>query len=123
LGFADTATNRIGVYLVVGAVFALTLPFVVRGCALVEAWLARALLTGVAQLRDQVADLTQDRATARAQTGRRGVGRDDRPCAGWSATSTTGRSSGWSASPSTWGGPGSSSTTIPTPPAAPSTRP
>jgi signal transduction histidine kinase len=68
LGFADTTTNRIGVYLVVGVVFALALPFVVRGCALVEAWLARALLTGVAQLRDQVADLTQDRATARAQT-------------------------------------------------------
>jgi signal transduction histidine kinase len=68
LGFADTASNRISFYLVVGVVFALTLPFVVRGSALLEAWLGRALLTGVAQLRDQVADLTTDRATARAQT-------------------------------------------------------
>ena len=48
--------------------FALTLPFVVRACALLEAYLGRALLTGVAELRDQVAGLTHDRATARAQT-------------------------------------------------------
>jgi signal transduction histidine kinase len=68
LGFADTPTNRISFYLIVGIVFTVTLPFVVRGCALVEAWLGRALLTGVAGLRDQVAGLTQDRATARAQT-------------------------------------------------------
>ena len=68
LGFADTAANRISFYLVVGVVFALTLPFVVRGSALLEAWLGRALLTSVAELRDQVADLTEDRATARAQT-------------------------------------------------------
>ena len=68
LGFADTAANRISFYLVVGVVFAFTLPFVVRGCALLEAWLGRALLTGVAELRDQVADLTEGRATARAQT-------------------------------------------------------
>ncbi len=68
LGFADTPANRISVYLVVGVVFALTLPFVVRACALLEAYLGRALLTGVAELRDQVAGLTHDRATARAQT-------------------------------------------------------
>jgi hypothetical protein len=42
LGFADTASNRISFYLVVGVVFALTLPFVVRGSALLEAWLGRA---------------------------------------------------------------------------------
>jgi signal transduction histidine kinase len=68
LGFADTAANRISVYLIIGILFAISLPFVVRGCALVEAYLGRALLTGVAELRDQVAGLTQDRATARAQT-------------------------------------------------------
>jgi signal transduction histidine kinase len=68
LGFADTASNRISFYLVVGVVFTLTLPFVLRGCALFEAWLARALLTGVAGLRDQVAGLTEDRAVARKQT-------------------------------------------------------
>ena len=68
LGFADTPSNRIGFYLVVGVFFAVTLPAVVRGSALVEAWLAKALLNGVASLRDQVAGLTEDRATARAQT-------------------------------------------------------
>ncbi len=68
LGFADTAANRISVYLIIGVVFTLTLPFVVRASALLEAYLGRALLTGVAELRDRVADLTQDRATARAQT-------------------------------------------------------
>jgi signal transduction histidine kinase len=68
LGFADTPANRISVYLIVGILFTLTLPFVTRACALVEAYLGRALLTGVAELRDQVAGLTQDRATARAQT-------------------------------------------------------
>jgi signal transduction histidine kinase len=68
LGFADTPANRISFYLIMGVVFALTLPFVVRACALLEAYLGRALLTGVAELRDQVAGLTQDRATAQAQT-------------------------------------------------------
>ncbi len=68
LGFQDTAQVRIMFYLIIGAVFAVTLPFVVRTCALLEAWLARGLLTGVAVLRDQVADLAEDRATAQAQT-------------------------------------------------------
>ncbi len=68
LGFADTPANRISFYLIMGVVFTLTLPFVVRACALLEAYLGRAMLTGVAELRDQVAGLTQDRATARAQT-------------------------------------------------------
>ena len=68
LGFDDTPQARITFYVIIGVFFALTLPFVVRACALVEAWLGRALLTGVADLRDQVADLTEDRATAQAQT-------------------------------------------------------
>jgi signal transduction histidine kinase len=68
LGFSDTAQTRISFYMVIGAVFALTLPFVVRGCALVEGWLARGMLTGVAQLRDQVAYLAEDRAYAQGQT-------------------------------------------------------
>jgi signal transduction histidine kinase len=67
LGLADTAANRISIYLIVGVLFTLSLPWVVRGCALFDAWMARALLNGVAGLRDQVADLTEDRATARAQ--------------------------------------------------------
>jgi signal transduction histidine kinase len=68
LGFSSDSSTRITFYVVVGLIFAITLPFVVRGCALLEAWLARGLLTGVASLRDQVADLTEGRASARAQT-------------------------------------------------------
>jgi len=68
LGFADTPSTRVTFYLAVGAFFAVTLPFVARASALVEAGLARGMLTGVASLRNQVAGLTQDRATARAQT-------------------------------------------------------
>jgi hypothetical protein len=58
LGFDDTMGTRIAFYAVVGVVFALTLPFVVRACALIEAWLAHALLNGVADLRDRIT--TQD---------------------------------------------------------------
>jgi len=68
LGFADTPANRIGVYLVIGLIATVTLPFIVRGSALVEAWLAHGVLNEVAVLRDKVAGLTHDRATARAQT-------------------------------------------------------
>jgi signal transduction histidine kinase len=68
LGLENTSANRIMVYLVVGVVFALTLPFVVRACALAEAWVAHGLLNGVAGLRDQVAELSRDRDTAQAQT-------------------------------------------------------
>jgi len=55
-------------YIVLGVVVAITLPFVVRGCALLEAWLARWLLIEVAALRNQVADLTVGQAAARSQT-------------------------------------------------------
>jgi signal transduction histidine kinase len=68
LGFADTYQVRITFYLIIGGLFALSLPYLVRGTALVEAWLARALLNGVAALRDQVAGLTEERATAQSQT-------------------------------------------------------
>jgi signal transduction histidine kinase len=68
LGFENTSTNRILINLVIGIVFAVTLPFVVRVCALTEAWVAHAMLNGVAGLRDQVAELSRDRDTAQAQT-------------------------------------------------------
>jgi signal transduction histidine kinase len=68
LGFGSGTGTRIAFYMIGGAIFLLTLPFAVRSSALIEAWLARALLTGVAGLRDQVAGLTQERAAAQAQT-------------------------------------------------------
>ncbi len=79
LGFGDTLTNRISFYLIVGIVFTFTLPFVVRGCALVEAWLGRALLTGVAELRDQVAGLTRGPGHRPGPNRGRGLRRSDRP--------------------------------------------
>ena len=55
LGIENTATNRIVIYTLIGLIFAVTLPFVVRLCALVEAWVAHGMLNGVARLRDDVA--------------------------------------------------------------------
>ena len=68
LGFEDTAAVRITLYTIMGVIAAALLPFVVRGCALIEAWLARALLTGVAQLRAEISGLTVQAQTAQAQT-------------------------------------------------------
>ncbi len=68
LGFGSGSGTRIAFHMVVGVFFTLTLPFVVRASALIEAWLGGAMLTGVARLRDEVAGLTEQRATAQAQT-------------------------------------------------------
>jgi signal transduction histidine kinase len=68
LGLPDTASVRILFYLLVGLIFALSLPWVVRGCALVQAWFGRALLTGVAQLREQITGLQVREQTAQART-------------------------------------------------------
>jgi signal transduction histidine kinase len=68
IGVSDTATHRILIYSAIGVIFALTLPVVVRAFALLSAWTSYGLLNGVASLREEVAELTEDRAVARAQT-------------------------------------------------------
>jgi signal transduction histidine kinase len=68
LGFQDNLSTRIVAYLGLAVFFAITLPLVTRACALLEAYVAKALLNGVAGLRDQVADLAEDRDVARART-------------------------------------------------------
>ena len=68
LGFPDTLTVRIVAYLGIGAFALLTLPFVVRGCALVQAWFGRAMLNSVADLRQEIQGLTVEKRTAQAQT-------------------------------------------------------
>ncbi|HET8659466.1 MAG TPA: sensor domain-containing protein [Micromonosporaceae bacterium] len=68
VGLADTAGNRILLYTAIGLVFALSLPYVLRGCAVVQASLGRALLTGVAELRQQITGLQATTAQAQAQT-------------------------------------------------------
>ncbi|NRQ37153.1 sensor histidine kinase [Nonomuraea sp. NN258] len=51
-------------YLTLGAIFALIMPFGVRGAALIRAGLGRALLTGVAELQERIDDLAEGRAAA-----------------------------------------------------------
>jgi signal transduction histidine kinase len=54
-------------YLVVGVVFLVTLYPVVRGAALLEAWFARGLLSGVQSLREQIDQANEARDVAQAQ--------------------------------------------------------
>jgi signal transduction histidine kinase len=68
LGLADTTANRLAVHTGIGVLAAVTLPFVIRAFAVMEAGLGHALLNGVAQLRQRVAILEEDTRTARAQT-------------------------------------------------------
>ncbi|WP_214411779.1 sensor histidine kinase [Sphaerisporangium fuscum] len=51
-------------YVILGAVFGITLLPVVRAAALLRAGLGRALLTGVAELQERIDDLTEGRAAA-----------------------------------------------------------
>ncbi|WP_055482955.1 sensor histidine kinase [Sphaerimonospora mesophila] len=51
-------------YLAVGVVAAATLYPVVRGCAVLQASLGKVLLTGVAELRERIEDLTEGRQAA-----------------------------------------------------------
>jgi signal transduction histidine kinase len=67
LGFSDDYTTKVVFYLVVGAFFAITLFPVVRGVALLEAQFARGLLSGVNELRTQVAEANAAREVAQAQ--------------------------------------------------------
>jgi signal transduction histidine kinase len=64
LGMADTTLNRVGLNVAVGVFFLLTLPLVARGCALLQAGFSRALLTGVAEMRDRITVLEERRAAA-----------------------------------------------------------
>jgi signal transduction histidine kinase len=67
LGLGDGTALRLSFYVAIGAFFALTLFPVVRGSALLEAKFARVLLSGVAELREQVAEAEAARDTAQAQ--------------------------------------------------------
>jgi signal transduction histidine kinase len=68
LGLGDDTRTRLVFYFLVGVFGAVTLPFVVRAVALLEAGLARAMLTGVAELRAQVIDLSEGKAAAQGRT-------------------------------------------------------
>ena len=67
LGFSRDYSTHVVFYLVIGAFFAITLYPVVRGAALLEALFARGLLSGVNELRTQVAEANEAREIAQAQ--------------------------------------------------------
>ncbi|MFB9722073.1 sensor histidine kinase, partial [Planobispora longispora] len=48
----------------IGVLFAITLPVVLRGAALIQGGLSRAMLTGVAELHERIDDLAEGRAAA-----------------------------------------------------------
>ncbi|MEV1171645.1 sensor domain-containing protein [Nonomuraea sp. NPDC049784] len=64
LGLGDGYTVNSIFYVSLGLVFALILPFAVRGAALLRAGVGRALLTGVAELQERIDDLAEGRAAA-----------------------------------------------------------
>jgi signal transduction histidine kinase len=64
IGLGDGAFARIGLQTAIGLVCLLSLPFVVRGCALVSAGFSRVLLTGVAEMRQTITVLTEQKAAA-----------------------------------------------------------
>jgi signal transduction histidine kinase len=67
LGMGGAWSTRVVFYTAVGIFFAGTLYPVVRGVALLEALFARGLLSGVNELREQVAEAEAARDTAQAQ--------------------------------------------------------
>ena len=64
IGLPDTAGARIGLYTLAGLFFLVTLPVVVRLFALLCAQFSRALLSGVAEMQQQVTELSEQRDSA-----------------------------------------------------------
>lgn len=62
MNLPDTLTNRVLFYTVVGIVCTITLPWVIRGAALTRAYLAHALLVGVAEMRQEIVGLQERNA-------------------------------------------------------------
>jgi signal transduction histidine kinase len=64
LGFDSTAGLRIALYTAIGLVFAVLLPFVVRGVALLQAQLGRVMLTSRAATQAEIGRLAEGRGAA-----------------------------------------------------------
>ncbi|MFR9776504.1 sensor histidine kinase [Micromonospora sp. MS34] len=68
LGMGEGAGPRVALNTAIGIFFLLTLPLLARGCARAQAGLARSLLTGVAEMRNRISTLEdQKRAAASAE--------------------------------------------------------
>jgi signal transduction histidine kinase len=64
LGLGDSTGARIALHTAFGLFFLITLPVVVRGCAALEASLGRALLTGMAEMRNRITVLEEQKRAA-----------------------------------------------------------
>ncbi|MFD0818215.1 sensor histidine kinase [Micromonospora zhanjiangensis] len=66
LGLGDSAGARIGLNSAFGVFFLITLPIVARGCALFQAAAGQALLTGVAEMRNRITVLEEQKRAAQS---------------------------------------------------------
>lgn len=64
IGLSDTRANDIMVTTAIGLFALITLPLIVRGFAMLKAGFARAMLTGVAEVRQRIEQLQDQRAAA-----------------------------------------------------------
>ncbi|MEU8299452.1 sensor histidine kinase [Micromonospora sp. NPDC048909] len=64
LGLGDSALARVGLNTAIGLFFLITLPIVARGCALLQASFGRAMLTGVAEMRNRITVLEEQKRAA-----------------------------------------------------------
>ena len=64
IGLGDSTFARIGLQTAIGLFCLVTLPVVARGCALLSAGFSRLLLTGVAEMRQTITVLTDQKAAA-----------------------------------------------------------
>jgi signal transduction histidine kinase len=64
LGFPDTYTSRATLYFVMGVVFLVTLPLIIRLFALLQAQFSRALLSGIAEVQHRIGELSEQRDSA-----------------------------------------------------------
>ncbi|MFS0896839.1 sensor histidine kinase [Mycolicibacterium litorale] len=64
VGLGDSAFARIAFQTAIGLICLVTLPLVTRACALVSATFSRFLLTGVAEMRQTITVLTEQKAAA-----------------------------------------------------------
>jgi signal transduction histidine kinase len=64
IGLGDSTFARVGLQTAIGLVCLISLPVIVRGCALISAVFSRFLLTGVAEMRQTITELTEQKAAA-----------------------------------------------------------
>ncbi|WP_109788579.1 sensor histidine kinase [Mycolicibacterium confluentis] len=64
IGLGDSDAARVGLQTAIGLVCLVSLPWVVRGCALLDAALAHMLLCGVSEMRQTITVLTEQKSAA-----------------------------------------------------------